>query len=362
MDQIPAHRPLVGISVLDLSRYLPGPYCSLQLSWLGARVTCIEQPPLGDPLRTLPPLDVDGVSYAYRSLRRDARSELIDLSQADGLRQARALAEDADVLIESFRPGVAQRLGLGADALRSLNPKLVYCSISGYGQGGPWSQAPGHDLNYQSVAGLLGQNGFPTPPELPSVPMADLAGGLSAATAICAALVRRSLTGTGCTIDIALSEAAVSLQAMQLPGAHLPSGSERDTGMLTGGLASYHTYRCADDQWIAIAALEPKFFARLCELIDRPQLVELQYDLAAQQELHDQLAATLVTRTSTQWLDLLVGVDGGSACVTPVLHPSTIDGHPQLAARGAVEQVPGSAAVMPAAPYVLDGVRSDSKP
>ena len=357
----PAHRPLEGIRVLDLSRYLPGPYCSLHLQWLGAEVTVIEQPPHGDPMRAIPPVDGDGVSLAYRSLRSDVTVELLDLGTDEGRARALELADAADVCIEQFRPGVAARLGVGPEQLRERNPALVYCSISGYGQDGPWAQAPGHDMNYEAIVGLLEQNGTHQTVVQPAVPLADLAGGQSAATAICAALVRRARTGTGCALDISLTESALALQAMHLPGASAAFGTARGAGTLTGGLACYRPYRCADGQWLSVGPIEPKFFMTLCAAVDRPELAELQYDPSQQEFLQGELDTIFAERTGHEWETLLVGPDGGGSCVALALHPSDVADHPQLAARGAVLDLPGSeGAHMPASPYVVDGIRSDT--
>ena len=358
----PAHRPLDGVRVLDVSRYLPGPFCSLNLAWLGAEVTVVEQPPHGDPLRTLPPVGDDGMSLAYRSLRRDMEVLLLDLGDGDDRARFLELAAAADVFVESFRPGVTSRLGIGPDELRARNRRLVYCSLSGYGQTGPWAQAPGHDIGYESVAGLLEQTGTRDEVVLPPVPLADLAGGQSAATAICAALVRRATTGEGCVLDISLTEAALALQAMHLPSAGLAPANERARGLLTGGFASYRPYRCADGEWISIGPIEPKFFHALCTQVGRPELAERQYDPAAQNELRAELETVFATRPAHEWEDELVGASGGDACVTRVLHPSDVARHPQLAARGAVATVPGivGEAHMPASPFVVDGVRSDT--
>lgn len=359
----PAHRPLEGIRVVDMSRYLPGPFCSLQLSWLGAQVTCVEQPPHGDPLRTFAPLDGDGISLAYRSLRRDADVVLLDLAREADRDAALELVDAADVFVESFRPGVAARLGFGVEELRERNPGLVYCSISGFGQTGPWATAPGHDIGYEAAAGLLEQNGTVDELVLPAVPLADLAGGWGAATAICAALLRRASTSTGTHIDLSLTEAALALQAMHLPSGTTPAFSTRARGALTGGLASYRPYQCADGQWIAIGPIEPKFFATLCTLLERPDLAERQYDLADQDELRAELAAVFATRDAAAWERLLVGADGGHACAVRVLHPGQVHLHPQHEARGAVlplDTADAGDAWMPASPYVLDGARSDS--
>ncbi len=356
----PAHRPLEGIRVLDVSRYLPGPFCSLNLAGLGASVTVVEQPPHGDPLRTLPPVGDDGLSPAYRSLRRDMEVEFLDLGTEDGQARFFELADAADVFVESFRPGVTTRLGIGPEQLRARNPRLVYCALSGYGQTGPWAQAPGHDIGYESVAGLLEQTGTRDEVVLPPVPLADLAGGQSAATAICAALLRRATSGEGCVLDISLTEAALALQAMHLPGAGLAPANERARGLLTGGFACYRPYRCADGEWISIGPIEPKFFVALCAAIERPELAELQYSPSDQDRLRSELETVFATRDAAAWESLLVGDGGGDACVVRVRHPADVATHPQLVARGAVVPLPGSdAAHMPASPYVVDGVRSD---
>jgi crotonobetainyl-CoA:carnitine CoA-transferase CaiB-like acyl-CoA transferase len=213
------------------------------------------------------------------------------------------------------------------------------------------------------VAGLRAPPGTTDQIVPPPVPLADLAGGQTAATAICAALLRRERTGEGCVLDVSLTESALALQAMHLPGANAGAASERGQGMLTGGLASYRPYRCADGEWLAVGPIEPKFFAALCTAIERPDLVELQYDPTAQDELRTQLEQVFATRAATAWEQLLVGVGGGDACVVRVLHPRELPQHPQLLARGAVMRVPDVAddAWMPASPYVVDGVRSDSE-
>ena len=352
------HQPLRGLHVVDASRYLPGPFCSLQLAWLGAHVTVIEQPPYGDPLRAMPPLAADGVSYAYHSLRRGCEVVQYDLTDEEQRELAVDLAIGADVFIESFRPGVATKLGLGADALMSAAPELIYASLSGYGQTGPWAQAPGHDAGYEAVAGLLGQSGTQREIALPAVPMADLAGGYTAATAICAALLQRERTGRGARIDIALAEAALSLQAMQLPGL-AAEHTARAQGTLTGGLACYGVYRCADDGWLSVAALEPKFFAALLDVIERPDLAPLHMDPAAQSNLRAVLAEIFASRTAIAWEQAFDPKrTGGDACVVRVLGAAEISNNRQFAARGAVRST--TTGVQPASPYVFDGVRSDS--
>lgn len=345
-----------------MSRYLPGPFCALNLEWLGAHVTAVEQPPYGDPMRAIPPIGDDGLSTAYRSLRRSATVEMLELGPSgSGQDRMLELCANADVLIEGFRPGVAARLGIDDQTLRQLNDRLVYCSISGYGQDGPWSQAPGHDINYESVSGLLGQNGTPDQLSLPAVPLADLAGGLSAAVAICAALMNRERIGRGTTIDISLTEAAIALQAMQIPMETTKGSSSHKNSMLTGGLACYAPYRCADDRWISIGPIEPAFFASLCELLDCRDLEPLQHDPSSQMHVQERLAAIFSARESAYWEQLLATPNGGVSCVTRVLNPSEVPNHPQIKDRGALSVLPNSTqGFMPSSPYVLDGVRTDS--
>jgi len=352
---------LAGVRVLDLSRYLPGPACALHLSWLGAQVTCIEQPPHGDPMRGIPPVDpATGESLAYSSLRRAARRELLDLSDPAGRTRALKLAAEADVVIESFRPGVAERLGVGPAALRERDPALVYCSISGFGQDGPWVNAPGHDLGYEAMAGLAARSGTPERVVAPAVPVADLAGALTAAAAICAALVRRARTGAGCHLDIALSEAALALQLMDLPAADRPEAA-RGSGPLTGALACYDAYECADGEWVAVAPIEPKFFATLCEQLDLGYLVPDQFDPAAQSRIRAELAAAFAQRSARAWDRELAGDDGGGACVVWARPLDQVAAHPQFIARGAVERATfADGAPLPASPYVVDGARTSA--
>ena len=348
--------PLEGTTVVDFSRYLPGPFCTLQLAWLGARVTVVEQPPHGDPLRALPPLGEDGVSLAYRSLRAHARVEQLDLQDEAGRARALELCREADVVVEGFRPGVAERLGIGHAAVAGVRPDVVYCSLSGWGQDGPWAQAPGHDLTYLAVAGLLDGSGEAgRAPHPPPVPLADLAGGSLAATAISACLARRARTGEGARLDVSLAEAAVALQAFTMAG-----GEERGGGMLTGAAPWYGTYRCADGGFVAIAPLEPQFFVRLCERLGLEELAPHQHDAARADELRARLAEAFATRTAAEWERELEGTAGGDCCVARVRTPAEAADAAPFAARGATVPVPGGGGPhMPASPFVLDGSRTE---
>jgi crotonobetainyl-CoA:carnitine CoA-transferase CaiB-like acyl-CoA transferase len=274
--------------VVDLTRYLPGAFASRELQLLGARVVRLEQPG-GDPMRRTAPEWHDSLNAGKESVvcELPAEAEL-----------ARALLARADVVLESFRPGVAERLGVGPDDCPS---RVVYCSITGFGLGGRHEQRAGHDLNYLGWAGLLAD----TAPSLPPVQAADLAAGaLGAVTQILAALLQRERTGTGARIVVSMTHGTQRLT----PG----------TPVLTHGFACYSIYGCADGRWITVAALEPKFFARLCALVGRPELAERQYD-TDQGPLRQELATVLGARTSAEWLELL---DGEDVCVGPVATPA----------------------------------------
>jgi alpha-methylacyl-CoA racemase len=282
---------LDGILVVDLTRYLPGAYASRELRRLGARVVRVEGP-AGDPMReTAPAWDA--------ALRSGTESVVCDLP--DEAAFVRALCARADVVLESFRPGVAERLGVGPEDAPS---SVVYCSITGFGLGDPHEARAGHDLNYLGWAGVLED----TTPSWPPVQIADLAAGaLGAVVDILAALVERARTGTGARITVSMTHRSHDLVAHRLGGEPVPR-------MLTGGLACYRIYETADGRHLTVAALEPKFFARLCELLDRPELADRQY-ANDQQMLASELAGVFRRRALPQWLALF---DGEDVCVGPV--------------------------------------------
>jgi alpha-methylacyl-CoA racemase len=285
-------QPLAGMLVVDLTRYLPGAFASRELQRLGARVVRVE-PLEGDPMRaTAPAWDV--------ALSGGKESVAVDLKAEPGL--AQGLCARADVVLEGFRPGVAARLGLGPN---DVPETVVYCSITGFGDDGPHTGRAGHDLNYLGWAGVLED----TAPALPPVQAADLAAGALAAVAeILAALLERERTGRGARLTISMTHGAHRLVAHRGGGDPLPR-------LLTGGLACYRIYATADGRHLTVAALEPKFFVRLCELVGRPELAEQQYDPNAQEEIADELAALFASRPLAEWLALF---DGEDVCVGPV--------------------------------------------
>jgi alpha-methylacyl-CoA racemase len=284
-------QPLAGMLVVDFTRYLPGGYASRELQRMGARVVHVE-PPGGDPMRE--------TAVAWDdALRAGTESVVCDLPTDAAF--ARALAARADVVVESFRPGVAARLGIGPD---DVPERVVYCSITGFGDEGRHRARAGHDLNYLGWAGVLED----TAPGWPPVQIADLsAGALGAVVRVLAALVERERTGVGARIVVSMTHGSHDLVAHRLGGEPFPR-------MLTGGLACYRTYATADGRHLTVGALEPKFFARLCEVVGRPELAAQQYG-EEQEALAAELGAVFAQRPLADWLALF---DGEDVCVGPV--------------------------------------------
>jgi len=283
-------QPLGGHLVVDFSRYTPGPFASRELLRLGARVVRVL-PPGGDPLALAAP--------AWDAALNSGKETVVcDLKTAAGLARAQELVDAAAVVLDGFRPGVLERLGL------RFSERAVVCAITGFGATGRHAHRAGHDLNYVGWAGLLAE----TAPTLPPTQIADLcAGSLGAVAEILAALLERERTGRGARLDVSMTHGAFRLVAHRV-------GAEND-GFLTGALACYRVYRTADGRFLTVAALEPEFFRRLCELIDRPQLAEAQYDRALQDELAADLARAFAARPLAVWLELF---DGEDVCVGPV--------------------------------------------
>jgi len=278
--------------VVDLTRYLPGAFASRELQRLGARVVRVE-PPEGDPMRHVAPAWDDALNGGKESVACDLKAEP---------EVARALLARADVVLEGFRPGVAARLGVGPD---DAPESAVYCSITGFGSGGPHTGRAGHDLNYIGWAGLLED----TAPSLPPLQPADLAAGaLGAVAQILAALLERGRTGIGARLTISMTHGSHRLVSHRLGGDPLPR-------FLTGGLACYRIYETGDGRHLTVGALEPKFFSRLCELIGRPQLAERQLVAGEQEALGTELASVFSGRPLAEWLSLF---DGEDVCVGPV--------------------------------------------
>ncbi|KAA0944671.1 CoA transferase [Pseudomonas sp. ANT_H14] len=332
--------PLASLKVLDFSTLLPGPFASLLLADMGAEVLRIESPTRMDLLRVLPPHD-RGVSASHAYLNRNKRSLALDLKQAEALEIVRQLVKDYDIVLEQFRPGVMDRLGLGYEALKAINPKLIYVSITGYGQTGPYKDRAGHDINYLALAGVASYTGRQDSGPLPlGVQLADVGGGsLHAAIGLLAAVIARQQSGVGQYLDVSMTDCAFSLNAMAGAG-YLACGVEpaREDQMLNGG-SFYDYYRSRDGRWLSVGSLEPGFMQQLCTTLGCPELAPLGLSPKAEQQkaLKQALQVEFEKRSFEELCGLFAGVD---ACVEPVLSLGEALKHPQLKARDLVSQVP----------------------
>ena len=321
--------PLTGIRLLDLTRLLPGAYCTLLLADMGADVIKVEEPKTGDYMRWTPPL-VEGQSALFNAINRNKRSVTLNLQAVAGRELLLRLVEGADVLVEGNRPGVMQRLGVGWDVLHARNPRLVMCSITGYGQDGPYASRAGHDLNYMATAGGLGLNGERDGPPLPlAVQVADIgAGGLQPAVAILGALLGVQRGGEGRWVDASMTDGAVSWLALAFAARDAGETVTRGDQRLAGRYACYRVYACKEGGYYSVAALEPKFWKALCDALERPDLVGQQYseDRATQAALEEIFAS----QTRRDWQQRLATLD---ACCEPVLEIDEVRHHPQVTAR-----------------------------
>jgi alpha-methylacyl-CoA racemase len=323
---------LQHIKVLDLSRLLPGPFLTMIMADMGAEVVKIEDPAIGDYLRAFTP-SKNGMSGRFLAVNRGKRSLALDLKSETGRKAFLKMVDGADVVVESFRPGVMDKLGLSWHALHERNPMLIVCSISGYGQTGSYRQRAGHDLNYIALAGVLAMGGERDgKPALPGVQIADLAGGaLWSATGILAALLQRTKTGQGVHLDISMTEGALALLTAELGNWDCGVIPSRSTELLNGGAAAYQVYRTSDDRYIAVGALEPKFWMALNSALGRDgKIAELAGDAAQQAKTQSELAAVFATKTFSEWSHILAAFD---CCAQPVLEPNELASHPLHAER-----------------------------
>ncbi len=320
-------KPLEGIRVLDLTRLVPGAVCTLMLADMGADVIKIEDPNGGDYARWMPPL-VDGLGVFFRVNNRNKRSVVIDLKHEEGQAVFRRLVAQADVLIEGFRPGVMAKFNADYPHLREVNPRLVYCSLSGWGQDGPYASRSGHDLNYVSISGLTGATLSPQPP---GGQMGDIGASYAGVAGVLAALLRRERSGEGGYIDIALSEAALPFVMLQWAEA-VAKGVDGGQGTLTGGLACYRIYETADGKYVALAALEPKFWANFCQAVGQESWSTSDYQAADKQpQLIAEVTALFRSKTQAEWCELL---DDADCCFSIVNPPKDVHHHPHIQARG----------------------------
>ena len=300
-DTVPA--PLDGLLILDFTRLLPGPFATQLLCNLGADVIKIEDPGLGDYMRSVPP-SMQGISYPYLMVNRGKRSLAIDLKTEEGRAILYRLVPKADIVIEQFRAGVMSKLGADYETLTRLNPRLVYCSFSGYGQTGPAKDVPGHDITFEAHAGILGVSGdHDGRPAIPGVPMADLASGFNAAMSILASLRTRDRTGKGEFIDVSIFDTAVSLMVLNL-ARYLATGEEPVAGetLLTGSFPFYNLYQTSDGGWRAVAVVESKFWETMCDLLALPELKGVQFSEEQEKaRVIRLLQARFRTKTKAEW-------------------------------------------------------------
>ena len=313
-----SEKPYEGMMVIDLTTTIAGPYCTRLLADLGADVIKIEAPD-GDMMRSRPPAP-DGHSRVFGQLNAGKRSVVLDLKRSEDAQAVRELAARADLLVENFRPGVTARLGLDYPRLAQINPRLIYCSISGYGQTGPLRDRAGHDMNYMALSGVMGYSGRKvTGPTLMGIQIADIASGSNnAVIGILAAVVSRAENGEGQYIDISMTDGVMALNAMA--GAAYLAGGEspgREENWLNGG-SLYDFYETKDGGYLSIGSLEPQFFKTLCEVISRPDLVSGGVMPKPQdfERVREEIRAIVRTRTRAEWEAIFLKVD---ACVEPVL-------------------------------------------
>ena len=332
---------LAGLRILDLSRLLPGGFCSLLLADLGAEVLKVEDTGMGDYVRWSPPyhegVEESAKSALFLALNRNKRSVRLNLKTEEGREVLLRLVREHDVLLESFRPGVLDRLGVGYERLREENPRLIYCAITGYGQDGPYTARSGHDMNYLGLNGVLAMTGEQDgPPVQASAQIADLGGGaLMAAVGILAAVAERERSGEGQLVDASMFDGSLSWLAMTAAQTLVEGASPRRGELaLSGALVCYRPYRCADG-WITLGALEPKFWAEFCRGVGREDLIESQFERAGS-EAHRQVEEVVAARTRGEWAAFAAEHD---CCLEPVLELDEALDSDLVRARGMVAEL-----------------------
>ena len=322
-----------GVKVLDLTRLLPGPYCTLIMADYGAEVIKIEEPGNGDYIRWRKPA-IEGIGARHLTVNRNKKSVELNLKTAEGQQIFKQLAAEADVIIESFRPGVMQRLGLSYEDIVQVDERIVYCSLTGYGQTGPYQQLPGHDINYIGYSGILGLIGERDgKPVIPGVQIADIGGGsLMALASICMALFHRERTGKGQYIDVSMMDGAITWLYAAMPDYFASSITpQRGTTRLDGAFAFYNVYETSDGKYMTVGASEFKFWKKLCELIGKEEWIPLHEGPAeVQEQLKQDLANLFKAYDQQHWIDLLAQED---TCVGPVHDINEMFNDPHIIAR-----------------------------
>jgi len=349
---------LAGFRVLDVSQFLPGPYATQMLSDMGADVIKVEAPG-GDPLRSLNPVTNErGEGPFHAIVNAGKRVVRIDLKSDDGIKTFEYLIRQTDVLVESYRPGVLDRLGFGNDNLRKLNPKMVHCALSGYGQTGPLRLRSGHDINYVAMSGGLHMTGPKDRPQAAFPPIADYAGAMQTVIAIQGALLGRVSSGQGVYLDVAMADTMVSWQTFGLIqqglseqtanvtaeqhsnvlSEHALGGApERGVDLLNGGAACYQVYQTRDGKFISLGAIEQRFWENFCTAVNHPEWIERQLDPLPQKELIAELEKMFLENSRNAWDGALETVD---CCYHPVLEYAELGDWPQIKDRQLIDRDP----------------------
>ena len=344
---------LEGLRVVDFSQYIPGPYATLLLAQMGAEVVKVERPG-GETMRSVGPRDSDGVSAFYKTMNGDKAIVELDLKDPQNRELFATLLEHADVLVESFRPGVLERLGFGLEHLRKRYPRLIVCSISGFGQNGPYRLRPGHDINYLAFSGMLAGTGTRETPVPPSPPVSDYASGVQAAATVLAAVVSRYQTNRGVYLDVGMADTVLAWQSMALSNVTREGYPlERGEGVESGAMADYGVYRTADGRFISLGAQEAHFWENFCNAVNRPEWIERQQDPTPQCDLIAEVAALFAGQPLSHWRRVLDDVD---CCFEPVLEHAELADHPQVVARQMVRREEWPDALMQTSfPAWIDG-------
>ena len=354
-------KPLSGLRVLDLSRLLPGPFASLVLADMGASVDKLEDTQGGDYLRHMPPT-LGGESGMFLSLNRGKRSAVLDLKSSAGRELFLEMLASYDVLIDQFRPGVMDRLGLSHATLTEKYPRLIVCAITGYGQTGPLAQRAGHDINYLARAGILGFQGpGGSAPQPPGFQLADVSSSLYSVIGILGALVAREKSGKGTVIDISMTESAIGFAAIGYGALSAGGDSVRGEDVLTGGIAPYNTYETKDAKYVALGALEPKFWGSFCAGVGIACEMGALMPGPHQAELKETLRGIFRTKTREEWVQFSAMND---CCLEPVLTPKEALADSHLQARGAFFSLASAFGALPqfSTPVSSDPSHASSPP
>ena len=333
MPRITSQGPLLGIQILDLTRLLPGPLGTMLMADMGADVIKIENPESPDYVRAFPPY-LNGESANYLSFNRSKRSLALNYNKPEGRETFLKLVEKADVVVEQFRPGFLDKMGMGYEAAKAINPQIIYVSITGYGQTGPYAHLAGHDLNYTAYAGVLGITGnADDAPIVPGVQLADIAGGsYMSVIGTLAALQARTRTGQGQHVDVSMTDAVMPLlsavYALHAGGQVVARGS----APLSGGLANYGVYQCGDQKYVALGTLEPKFWGRFCTLVQQPDWLGfiLPKNATELADFKNKIGQLFKTQPQQYWIELGLGQD---LLISPVYNLADLENDPHLQAR-----------------------------